>query len=220
LYILQQEAHSRITRFILICNYVTRIIEPLASRCAKFRFMALPPATMKERVTAIAEAEGRKNNVIMEENQIDAVLAVSGGDMRRAVTSLQSVQALLAGQEGDNSKNNIIDEAVINELAGLPPDHVIDTLYQSLLSNRFNTMQSAVQNVIADGYSVQTLLQKLLDKFIVTDDLDELGRAKLAIRIAEAEDRMNDGADEYLQLMTVCGLALKCLYTASKKMKQ
>jgi replication factor C subunit 2/4 len=182
--------------------------------------MALPPATMKERVTAIAEAEGRKNNVIMEENQIDAVLAVSGGDMRRAVTSLQSVQALLAGQEGDNSKNNIIDEAVINELAGLPPDHVIDTLYQSLLSNRFNTMQSAVQNVIADGYSVQTLLQKLLDKFIVTDDLDELGRAKLAIRIAEAEDRMNDGADEYLQLMTVCGLALKCLYTASKKMKQ
>merc|ERR1712238_362904 len=40
-----------------------------------------------------------KNNVVMEENQIDAVLAVSGGDMRRAVTSLQSVQALLAGQK-------------------------------------------------------------------------------------------------------------------------
>jgi len=212
------EAHSRITRFILICNYVTRIIEPLASRCAKFRFQALPPATMKERVTAIAQAEGRKNNVVMEENQIDAVLAVSGGDMRRAVTSLQSVQALLAGQKKGDTK--IIDEAVINELAGLPPDHVIDTLYESLLSNRFETMRSAVQNVIADGYSVQTLLQKLLDKFIESDDLDELGRAKLAIRIAEAEDRMNDGADEYLQLMTVCGLALKCLYDAGKKMKQ
>mmetsp|Transcript_24401 Transcript_24401/g.27877 ORF Transcript_24401/g.27877 Transcript_24401/m.27877 type:complete len:396 (-) Transcript_24401:53-1240(-) len=212
------EAHSRITRFILICNYVTRIIEPLASRCAKFRFQALPPATMKERVTAIAQAEGRKNNVVMEENQIDAVLAVSGGDMRRAVTSLQSVQALLAGQKKGDT--NIIDEAVINELAGLPPDHVIDTLYKSLLSNRFDTMRSAVQNVIADGYSVQTLLQKLLDKFIESDDLDELGRAKLAIRIAEAEDRMNDGADEYLQLVTVCGLALKCLYDAGKKMKQ
>merc|ERR1712238_544021 len=195
------EAHSRITRFILIRNYVTRIIEPLASRCAKFRFQALPPATMKERVTAIAQAEGRKNNVVMEENQIDAVLAVSGGDMRRAVTSLQSVQALLAGQKKGDA-------------------NVIDTLYKSLLSNRFDTMRSAVQNVIADGYSVQTLLQKLLDKFIESDDLDELGRAKLAIRIAEAEDRMNDGADEYLQLMTVCGLALKCLYDAGKKMKQ
>jgi len=207
------EAHSRITRFILICNYVTRIIEPLASRCAKFRFNSLPSATMKERVTAIANAEGLKNNVVMEESQIDAVLAVSGGDMRRAVTSLQSVQALLAGQTvGDT--DIVIDKNFINELAGLPPDQVIDELYRSLLSNKFDTMQLAVRNIIADGYSVQTLLQKLLDKFIDSDDLDELGRAKLAIRTAEAEDRMNDGADEYLQLMTVCGLALTCLHAA------
>lgn len=220
------EAHSRITRFILICNYVTRIIEPLASRCAKFRFQALPPATMKERVTTIAQAEGRKNKsknknaVVVTERQIDAVLAVSGGDMRRAVTSLQSVQALLAGQGDTNTNRIVIDEAAIYELAGLPPDQVIETLYQSLLSNSFDTMQIAVQNVIADGYSVQTLLQKLLEKFIQTNDLDELGRAKLAIRIAEAEDRMNDGADEYLQLMTVCGLAIQCLFAADQKMKQ
>jgi len=168
---------------------------------------------MKERVTAIANAEGLKNNVVMEESQIDAVLAVSGGDMRRAVTSLQSVQALLAGQTvGDT--DIVIDKNFINELAGLPPDQVIDELYKSLLSNKFDTMQSAVRNIIADGYSVQTLLQKLLDKFIDSNDLDELGRAKLAIRTAEAEDRMNDGADEYLQLMTVCGLALTCLHAA------
>jgi len=220
------EAHSRITRFILICNYVTRIIEPLASRCAKFRFQALPPATMKERVTTIAQVEGRKNKsknknaVVVTERQIDAVLAVSGGDMRRAVTSLQSVQALLAGQGDANTNRIVIDEAAIYELAGLPPDQVIETLYQSLLSNSFDTMQIAVQNVIADGYSVQTLLQKLLEKFIETNDLDELGRARLAIRIAEAEDRMNDGADEYLQLMTVCGLAIQCLFAAGQTMKQ
>ena len=194
----------------------------MASRCAKFRFQALPPATMKERVTAIAEAEGRKskNAVVVKESQIDAVLAVSGGDMRRAVTSLQSVQALLAGEGDTNINSSEIDEAVIYELAGLPPDEVIETLYQSLLLNSFDKMQSAVRNVIAEGYSVQTLLQKLLEKFIETDDLDELGRAKLAIRIAEAEDRMNDGADEYLQLMTVCGLALQCIFAAGQKMKQ
>jgi len=177
---------------------------------------------MKERVTAIAEAEGRKskNAVVVKESQIDAVLAVSGGDMRRAVTSLQSVQALLAGEGDTNINSSEIDEAAIYELAGLPPDEVIETLYQSLLLNSFDKMQSAVRNVIAEGYSVQTLLQKLLEKFIETDDLDELGRAKLAIRIAEAEDRMNDGADEYLQLMTVCGLALQCIFAAGQKMKQ
>ena len=129
---------------------------------------------MKERVTAIAQAEGRKNNVIMEESQIDAVLKVSGGDMRRAVTSLQSVQALLAGNQLGNKNNVVVDETVINELAGLPPDQVIDSLYQSMMANSFDTMRSAVENVIADGYSVQTLLQKLLDKFIECDDLNEL----------------------------------------------
>lgn len=198
----------------------------MASRCAKFRFQALPPITMKERVTAIAQAEGDKtkskneNAVVVTESQIDAVLAVSGGDMRRAVTSLQSVQALLAGQADHGNNQIVIDEAAIYELAGLPPDEVIEKLYQSLLSNSFDTMQAAVRNIIADGYSVQTLLQKLLEKFIETEDLDELGRARLAIRIAEAEDRMNDGADEYLQLMTVCGLALQCLFAAGQKMKQ
>jgi replication factor C subunit 2/4 len=176
---------------------------------------------MKERLTAIARAEGMGEETI-DETQLDAILTVSGGDMRRAVTSLQSVQALLAG--GGNNNNDrqlVVDEAVISELAGLPPNSVVDTLYQSLLSNQFDTMQRAVQDVIAEGYSVQTLLSKLLDKFIrAEDDLDELGRARLAIRIAEAEDRMNDGADEYLQLMTVCGLALQCIASAKNKMKQ
>jgi replication factor C subunit 2/4 len=49
------EAYSRVTRFCLICNYVTRVIEPLASRCAKFRFKALPIDSMISRLEHIAE---------------------------------------------------------------------------------------------------------------------------------------------------------------------
>lgn len=206
-----QEAHSRITRFILICNYVTRIIEPLASRCAKFRFQALPSHSMKERLTAIARAEGISESQV-DGDQMDAILNISGGDMRRAVTSLQSVQALLQGDARIE-----INESTLAELSGQPPNHVVETLYTSLLDLKFNTMKEAVHRVVLDGYSAQLLLTKLLDKFMseeTDDDLDELGRARLSIRIAEAEDRMNDGADEELQLLTVCGLALECLRAA------
>jgi replication factor C subunit 2/4 len=52
------ETHARVTRFCLICNYVSRIIEPLASRCAKFRFQPLPAEAMMERLRLVADSEG------------------------------------------------------------------------------------------------------------------------------------------------------------------
>lgn len=53
------ETYSRVTRFIIICNYVSRIIEPLASRCAKFRFKPLHGAVIDERINHICQGEPR-----------------------------------------------------------------------------------------------------------------------------------------------------------------
>lgn len=51
------ENYSKVTRFCLICNYVSRIIEPIASRCAKFRFKPLEPTSMLHRLQVICQAE-------------------------------------------------------------------------------------------------------------------------------------------------------------------
>ena len=56
------EIYSKVTRFCLVCNYVTRIIEPLASRCGKFRFKPLPVEAMKERVMDIAGIYTQQHN--------------------------------------------------------------------------------------------------------------------------------------------------------------
>lgn len=89
------EAHSKVTRFILICNYVTRIIEPLASRCAKFRFQPLPHAAMKNRLLTISESEECK----IGDDALEEILSLSGGDMRKAVNALQSAQNLTTGKQ-------------------------------------------------------------------------------------------------------------------------
>lgn len=157
---------------------------------------------MKNRLHFIAQSE----HCDVVDAQLDTILDLAEGDMRRAVTTLQSVHALGKG----------VDDNTIAEIAGKPPQTVVDALYLALQSSTFDDMKVAVEDVCAAGYSAQTLLASLLQKFLVSETLNELGRAKLAIRIAEAEKNMIDGADEYLQLMTVCGLAFQCLQAAAQ----
>ena len=195
LFFILQEAHSRITRFVLLCNYVTKIISPLASRCAKFRFQSLPPESMRERLQNIAKAE----ELNVEERVMEEILTLAYGDMRKAVTTLQCVHAL-----GGN-----VTKETVYEMAGLCPPPVVDALWKDVASRDFGQMQNAVDDVCADGFSAQTLLSAISQKVIVSDELNDLSKATLSIKIAEAEKMMIDGGDEYLQLMTVCSLASK-----------
>src|SRR6201992_4273935 len=80
------ETYSKITRFCLVCNYVTRIIDPLASRCSKFRFKMLDEANAGRRLEDIAKLE----NVQLEDGVVQTLLRCSEGDLRKAITFLQS----------------------------------------------------------------------------------------------------------------------------------
>ncbi|HEX69475.1 MAG TPA: replication factor C small subunit, partial [Candidatus Bathyarchaeota archaeon] len=75
------ERYTETCRFILIANYSGRIIEPIQSRCAPFRFTYLPPEKIAERLRFIAE----KENVELQDTGLKAILDISGGDMRKAI---------------------------------------------------------------------------------------------------------------------------------------
>lgn len=112
------ETYSRVTRFCIICNYVSRIIEPVASRCAKFRFRSLEPDVMLARLRYISDQEELKvsDDVLLGAHTDDRPLLIlatelsklSEGDLRRAVTLLQSATRL-HGKE--LSRDAIIDVA-------------------------------------------------------------------------------------------------------------
>lgn len=85
---MEKESHS--TRFCLICNYVSRIIEPLTSRCTKFRFKPLGEEKIIERLEYICEKESLK----AEKSVLVKIVEASGGDLRRAITCLQSIARL------------------------------------------------------------------------------------------------------------------------------
>lgn len=175
------ETYSKITRFCLICNYVTRIIDPLASRCSKFRFKTLDQGNAKKRLEDIAVNE----DVKLEPGAADTLIKCSEGDLRKAITFLQSAARLVGAVKVPHPKSNVhakkrrvieedddddgdamdVDSAdgpmvtvkSIEEIAGVIPSNVVDDLIRALQPRAHGAVYEAVAEVvkdlIADGWS-------------------------------------------------------------------
>ena len=81
------EAHATTTRFCIICNYISKIIDPLASRCVKFRFSPISEEAQKERLLQICTNEGVK---LQSPEVLDKLIKVTEGDLRRSINTLQT----------------------------------------------------------------------------------------------------------------------------------
>lgn len=180
------ETYSKITRFCLICNYVTRIIDPLASRCSKFRFKMLDQGNAKKRLEDIAENE----NVNLEDGAVDTLIKCSEGDLRKAITFLQSAARLVGAvktshsSSNGNSKKKVIeddededamevdglDESVvtiknIEEIAGVIPGDLIEGLLQAMQPRSkgavYEAVAKQVTDLVADGWSATQVVMQV-----------------------------------------------------------
>jgi replication factor C subunit 2/4 len=158
------ETYSRITRFCLVCNYVTRIIDPLASRCSKFRFKSLDSSRAEERLRHIADAEG----VRLEDGATAALVKCAEGDLRKAITFLQSA-ARLANAEALKAKNGedgmdidgggtAVTAKSVQEIAGTIPEPVINGLWNAMQpkpngASVYPGVAKCVEDLVADGWS-------------------------------------------------------------------
>ncbi|XP_030647808.1 replication factor C subunit 4 [Chanos chanos] len=190
------EKESRTTRFCLICNYVSRIIEPLTSRCSKFRFKPLANQIQEERLLEICQ----KENLKYSKEAIDALVRVSEGDLRKAITYLQSAARL-------NSDKEITENSVI-EIAGVVPPKLIENLLQICYKSTFEKLQIAVKNMIDEGYAATQILNQLHD-VIIQETLSDKQKSVIAEKMAELDKCLADGADEYLQMMGLCSVIMQ-----------
>ncbi|XP_047335033.1 replication factor C subunit 2 [Impatiens glandulifera] len=201
------ETYSKVTRFFFICNYISRIIEPLASRCAKFRFKTLPEEVMSTRIMHICSEEG----LSLDSEALTTLSSISQGDLRRAITYLQGAARLFG--------STVTSKDLIN-VSGVIPQEVVQALLLSCRSGDFDLANKEVNNIIAEGYPVSQMLSQLFDVIVEADDLSDAQKANICKKFGEADKCLVDGADEYIQLLgiashtmrVVCNMPLELTY--------
>lgn len=193
------EIYSKTTRFCLICNYISRIIEPIASRCFKFRFQPIAAQLMLERLEFICQEENIKYT---DGKILEHLISVCDGDLRQAITILQSACRLA-------NPNNIINLDMIQEVSGFIPRRYINKFIAVCKSKSIERMAEYIQDLINEGYTASQFLNQLHDWLLTQSNMSDAGLAKITPAFALAEHRFCDGSDEYIQLLYVASVIMK-----------
>uniref|UniRef100_A0A7C3EVA2 Replication factor C small subunit n=1 Tax=Candidatus Methanomethylicus mesodigestus TaxID=1867258 RepID=A0A7C3EVA2_9CREN len=180
------EMYTNTCRFILACNYFSRIIEPIQSRCAFFRFIPLRGEEVKARVKEICEKEG----VRITPKGLEALIYVGGGDLRRVINTLQAAAA--------SSKE--VDDAVIYRISGRVSPKEVKDLLSDAIRGDFAAARAKVVRLMVD-YGLSGLdIVKQVHREAMGISIDERARLELIDAVGEAEYRMLQGGSDEIQL--------------------
>ncbi len=180
------ERYSATTRFILSCNYSSKIIEPIQSRCAVYRFRALSGQAVQRRIIFIAAEE----HLTISEGGLSAIEYVAGGDMRRAINALQAAALL-----GDS-----VDEETIYQITSTAKPEEIKSFIKTAMSGDFAAARSALDDLLLTrGLSGQDVVVQI-HRAMLDLEIPDKDKVRLIDRIGEIDFRMTEGANERIQL--------------------
>ena len=181
------EQNAETCRFILSCNYSSKIIEPIQSRCAVFRFRPLAEDQVLEMVTSVAANEG----INLDEDAAAAIAHVSLGDLRKAITSLQVAASL---------DSNVTRDLIYETTATAPPEE----LHSYILACKEDGFQPARRRLkgLLDkfGLAGTDLVNQMHRELGTVTFLDEAQKLGVTEAMAECDFRMVEGGGEALQL--------------------
>jgi len=180
------ERYSATTRFILSCNYSSKIIEPIQSRCAVYRFKPLSKEAIANRIGYIAEQEGLE----IAAGGMKAIEYVAGGDMRRAINALQA--AALLGEK--------VDEDTIYRITSTARPEEIKEFIITALKGEFVAARGMLDDLLlSKGLSGEDVVVQI-HRAMLDLELPDREKVRLIDRIGEIDFRMTEGANERIQL--------------------
>lgn len=193
------EQYSYISRFILICNYVTKIISPLSSRFYKLKFNSFDKENIINIITNIINNENINYNHDELNDICDIIINYTDSDVRKIITLLQRINFVIK-----INNNNMMNIDIIKNIIGIIPDDIFNNLYNDLFINsNHNNISILIKDILNNGYSYNELLKKLSNCLIVENRLSEKKKSLIYLKISEICYNLSNGSDEYIQLITL-----------------
>lgn len=192
------ERYTETCRFILIANYSGKIIEPIQSRCAPFRFSYLPREEQDAYLMQIAKNE----NVDLLGDGLDAIYDVCGGDLRKAINSLQAAASL---------GKSVASETVYSVVGRANPADVQAMIKIAMDGNFVEARKRLREMIIKYGVAGTDIIKQIhLELFRL--DISENWKVKLAEIVGEVDFRLVEGASEEVQLSALLARLVEAGY--------
>jgi replication factor C small subunit len=186
------ERYSGSCRFILSCNYSSRIIEPIQSRCAVFRFRSYTPAAVKVLIERVAKGEGKK----VTAEALETMLGAAAGDMRRAINLLQ-----LTATHSDT-----VTAETVKEYATVPLRREVEGMLGAALAGNFTDARDRLFRLFTDrGAAGEDILRAIHSYLPDIHDsvLSPRAKVRLVEYLGEVDFRLAQGASDRIQMEAI-----------------
>lgn len=188
------ERYSNVCKFIISCNYQSKIIEPIQSRTSVYKFGRISNDNIKKRLLEIC----KKENVTIDDIALDAICYVAEGDMRKAVNSLETASLM----------GNIITVDSVYKSTGLAhPEVIIEFIKSALVGEKiaFDMLDIIMYEIGLAGIDVLKQMFKEAMNMNIGDKI----RVDLIDSIGECDFRIAEGANEGIQMKWLIAKMMK-----------
>jgi replication factor C small subunit len=180
------ENYTSTCRFILSCNYSSRIIDPIQSRCVVFRFRLLEKKDVRKIIEKIVSSE--KLSIVPE--AFDSLYESSDGDCRKVINLMQATASI---------SPNITSDLVNTIVSQVKPSDVKVVLDYALSGDFPNAREKLLDIMLKESISGEDII-KAIQKEIWNLPIENDLKVKLTEKCGEAEFRLVEGSDEFIQL--------------------
>lgn len=181
------ENYAETCRFVLSCNYSSKIIDPIQSRCAIYRFRPLSDEAVIKAMKKIAENEC----LTLDEDALTAIPYVAQGDMRKAINALQGAAVI---------SDKVTAENIFAVTSNAKPKE-IEELLSYCFDDDFETAERIMHSFIYDrGIAPNELLNQIYREISSSKTLDRTVKADLIDAIGETDFRLSEGANSDIQM--------------------